>query len=155
MKGELTGEKQAASPRASRGQFAKGVSGNPAGRPRGSRDPRTVILAQLVDGDGAAIVSKLIEQAKAGEPWAVRLVVERILPRFERRISVELPAVTDAASVGAAVAMVIDLAAAGELSLEEARGFMTLLEQQRRAIETSELAIRLELLEREGKGKWG
>lgn len=147
MRADLTGEKQAAAPRAKRGQFAPGVSGNPAGRPKGSRDPRSVILAQLVDVDGAAIVGKLIEQAKAGEPWAVRLVVERILPRFERRVQVELPALSDAASVGAAIAAVIDLAADGQLSIEEAQGFMQLLELQRRSIETTELAIRLELLE--------
>jgi hypothetical protein len=112
-----------------------------------------VILAQLADGDGAAIVAKLIEQAKAGEPWAVRLIVERVLPRYERRVDVDLPRAETAADVGQAIADVIDLAASGELTLEEARGFMVLLEQQRRGIETSELAVRLELLEQDAKGR--
>ena len=153
MERELTGGKQELAVRRPGGQFVKGVSGNPRGRPRGTRDPRTVILAELLDGDGAAIVGKLIEQAKAGEPWAVRLVVERILPRHERRVAVELPAVTDAASVGEAIAAVIDLAAEGRLTIEEASGFLRLIEQQRKSIETGELAIRLELLERESR-KW-
>lgn len=137
--------------RAAGGKFAPGASGNPAGRPRGSVDPRTVILAQLAEGDGAAIVATLIDRAKAGEPWAVRLIVERILPRYERRVDVDLPRAETAADVGQAIADVIDLAASGELTLEEARGFMALLEQQRKAIETSELAVRLELLEGESK----
>lgn len=153
---ETTGEKQAAPPRSGGGRFKPGVSGNPKGRPKGSRDPRTVILAQLLDVDGAAVVGQLIEQAKAGTPWAVRLVIERLLPRHERRVSVDIPAVTDAESVGAAIAAVIDLAADGQLTIEEARGFLGLIEQQRKAIETNDLAVRLELLEGDlkGPGKW-
>ena len=154
VKREKTGEELASAPRERSGQFKPGVSGNPRGRPKGSRDPRTVILAQLVDADGAAIVGKLIEQAKAGEPWAVRLVVERILPRHERRVSVELPPVTDAESVGRAIAAVIDLAADSKLTLDEARAFLGLIEAQRKAIETGDLAIRLELLEAEKGSKW-
>jgi hypothetical protein len=130
------------------------VSGNPAGRRKGQRDARTVVLSQLLDVDGEAIVSKLIEQAKAGEPWAVRLVVERILPRLERRLRVEIPAVVDAASVGEAIAAVIDLAADGSLTLEEARGFLMLIEQQRKAVETNDLAVRLELLEQQKGGEY-
>lgn len=153
---EETGEKQGSGGRTKSGQFEKGVSGNPRGRPKGSRDPRTIILAELLDGEGAAVVGQLIEQAKAGTPWAVRLVIERLLPRHERRVNVALPAVTDAASVGEAIAAVIDLAASSQLTIEEARGFLALIEQQRKAIETNELAVRLELLESElkGGGKW-
>jgi Family of unknown function (DUF5681) len=153
---ETSGGKQGGDTRDGGGRFRAGVSGNPRGRPRGARDARTVILGQLLDADGAAIVSRLVEQAKAGEAWAVRLVIERLLPRHERRVSVELPTVTDAASVGGAIAAVIDLAADGQLTIEEARGFLGLIEQQRRSVETSDLAIRLELLESElkGGGKW-
>jgi hypothetical protein len=116
-----------------------------------------VILGQLLDADGAAIVAKLIEQAKSGAPWAVRLVVERILPAAESRVNVELPASTDAESVGRAMAAVVDLAAAGQLTLEEARRFLALIEIQRKGIETAELAIRLELIEteiKEDKKRW-
>lgn len=115
-----------------------------------------MILAKLLDDDGSAVVEQLIEQAKAGTPWAVRLVIERLLPRHERRVSVELPRVTDAPSVGVAISAVIDLAADGQLTIEEARGFLGLIEQQRKAIETSDLAVRLELIEADlkGAGKW-
>lgn len=142
--------------RAAGGRFAPGVSGNPAGRPRGSRDPRTVVLAQLLDGEGELITRKLIDQAKSGEPWAVRLCIERLLPRHERRISVDLPKVEKAEDVAEAVASVIELTADGQLTIEEARGFLALLDQQRKAIETGELAVRLEVIEAEMKEakKW-
>ena len=46
-----------------------------------------------------------------------------------------------------AVAQVIELASTGDLTMEEARAFLALLEAQRRTIETADLAVRLELLE--------
>jgi hypothetical protein len=44
---------------------------------------------------------------------------------------------------------IIALAAAGELTLEESRAFMGLLEQQRKAIEAADLSVRVEALEAE------
>jgi hypothetical protein len=129
------------------GRFPAGVSGNPRGRPKGSRDRRTLLLGELLDGGGEAIVAKLVKLAKAGKPWAVRLVVERIVPRLERRVEVDLPRIEKAEDVAGAVATVIECAAAGSLTLEEARAFLLLIEQQRKAIETQDLAVRLELLE--------
>lgn len=137
------------------GRFRPGCSGNPAGRPKGSRNAATRALAELVDADGAVIVAKLIEQAKAGEPVALRLAVERLLPRLERRVEVEIPRVSAAGDVAGAVADVIALAASGDLTIEEAQAFLRLLEQQRKVIETSDLAVRLQAIEEHQKeGRW-
>jgi hypothetical protein len=107
-----------------------------------------VLLAELVDAKGAAIVGKLLEAAEGGTPWAVRFVVERLLPKASTRLELaDLPRVEKAADVAGAVATVIELAGAGELSVEEARSFLGLLEAQRKTIETADLAVRLELLE--------
>jgi uncharacterized protein DUF5681 len=129
------------------GRFVAGASGNPRGRPKGSRDKRTLLLSELLDGGGAEIVAKLVKLAKAGKPWAVRLAVERIVPRLERRLEIELPRIERAEDIAAAVATVIECAADGSLTLEEAGGFLELIEAQRKVIETADLAVRLELLE--------
>jgi len=110
-----------------------------------------VLLQELVEGGGESIVKKLVALAKSGKPWAVRLAIERLLPKLERRVDVELSRVVSAADVGAAVADVIDLAAGGQLTIEEAQAFLRLIEQQRKAIETNDLAVRLELLEQSQK----
>jgi hypothetical protein len=47
-------------------QFQKGQSGNPAGRPRGSRNKTTVLMQNLLDGEAEEIARKAIEMAKAG-----------------------------------------------------------------------------------------
>lgn len=130
------------------GTFAPGSSGNPAGRPRGARSVTTRMLAELVDGEGELIVRKLIDLAKEGDPVALRLAVERLLPRVtDRRVEIDLARVEGAKGVAGAIASVIEFAASGELSLEEARAFLALLEGQRKAIETVELADRVGELE--------
>jgi hypothetical protein len=111
----------------------------------------------LLEGDAGNIVEKWIELAKAGKPLAMKLAVERLLPvRAARDRVVELegmPALERAADLPGAVASVIQRAAAGEITLSEAREFMVLIEQARRAIETADLSVRLEALEGSAAGK--
>lgn len=130
--------------------FAPGQSGNPAGRPVGSRNEVTILCEYLLAGDAEAIVNKAIEQAKEGDPAALRLCIERLIPARaarDRSVSFHLPDVARAVDVAEAAAAVIAHAASGDITLSEAKEFMALLEGQRRVIETADLAVRLELLE--------
>ncbi|WP_284165821.1 DUF5681 domain-containing protein [Frigidibacter sp. SD6-1] len=61
------------------GRFQKGVSGNPAGRPKGVPDKRQRVQAALRD-DGLAVAEKVIEAALAGDMQAAGLVLARIAP---------------------------------------------------------------------------
>ena len=60
-------------------QFPKGVSGNPAGKPKGARDKRTA-LRRLLEPHSEALVQKAVEMALAGDTTALRLCMERIIP---------------------------------------------------------------------------
>ena len=64
--------------------WAKGVSGNPAGRPKGSLNKSTISarrLAQKFLNEAVEpVFQKLVEMAREGDAQALRLVVERILP---------------------------------------------------------------------------
>src|SRR3954465_3081685 len=48
------------------GRFPPGQSGNPLGRPAGSCNKATLLLADLIDGEGEDIVRALVTAAKAG-----------------------------------------------------------------------------------------
>ena len=56
--------------------FAKG---NP-GRPKGAKNETTRLVETLLEGEAAAIGRTCIERAKAGDPVALRLAMERIAP---------------------------------------------------------------------------
>lgn len=107
----------------------------------------TAFAQSLLDGDAEAIVKKCVALAKEGEPVALRLCVERIIPRRERSLSIDMRRIERACDLVQAVGDVIAAAAAGELTLPEAREFLALLESQRKALETADLAVRIEALE--------
>ena len=60
--------------------FVKGRSGNPRGRPAGSRNKKTLAAAVLLEGESEALTRKAVELALEGDPTALRLCIERILP---------------------------------------------------------------------------
>lgn len=132
--------------------FVPGQSGNPAGRKAGSKNKMTVLCENLLGGDAEAIMKTLIAQALAGEGVALRLAVERMLPvraARDRSISgLELPRLAKAEDIVLAMASVLEHVAAGNMTLSEAGEFARLLEGQRKNIETSDLVIRLEAIER-------
>jgi len=134
-----------------RGRWLPGQSGNPSGRPRGSRNKLTMKCAELLGDNAEEIMAQLVKQAKKGEPIALRLCVERLLPvRAARDRSVELdglPAMQKAQDLVSGLAAVIERAAAGDITLSEAKEFASLIEAERKAIETAELTLRIEALE--------
>ena len=149
--------KQQAKNRKPDGKFKPGESGNPAGRPRGSRNKVTAAYLQLLDDAGGEILERAIALAKKGDRVALRLCLDRLLPaRQDRVVEFELPAVQKAADIASAMASVIDAVARGSMTMEEARQFAALLEGQRKALETSELSVQLKLIEEQlaAKNEW-
>lgn len=121
--------------------------GNP-GRLPGSRNAATKAAEALLEGEAEALTRKAIEQGKAGDMTALKLCLDRLVPvRRERAISFDMPEVAGAADhPGALLAMLVAVAA-GDLTPGEAQALAGILKEHRAAIETAELASRLEALE--------
>jgi hypothetical protein len=128
--------------------FQKGQSGNPAGPAKGTRHKITLLAEKLLEDDRDAIVRAVIAAAKNGDPTAMRLCVERLVPlRKGRPVVFNLPPVKTAADIAGAIGELARAMAAGELTVEEASAASSVIEMQRRAIETTEIERRLQKLE--------
>jgi hypothetical protein len=107
-----------------------------------------MLAEQLLDGQVEALAQKCVEMALSGDGTAMRLCLERILPaRKSRLMTLDLPPITNANDVSAAVGAVAAAMAAGELTPEEASAVAGVIEAKRRAIETVEHEERLRKLE--------
>lgn len=88
-------------------QFKPGQSGNPGGRPRGSRNKATALSSAAADvltgDDYRAIVLKMAEMARAGDVQAAKLLMPRwksvVKPvRFDMDVTDPLTAAKDVAN---------------------------------------------------------
>ena len=82
------------------GRFAKGRSGNPAGRAVGSRNRATLIAEAMLDDEAAALIRKAVELALGGDGPALRLCLDRVVaPRRERPAPFAWPPIAGAADI--------------------------------------------------------
>jgi Family of unknown function (DUF5681) len=128
--------------------FQKGRSGHPAGRRVGSRNRATLAAAALLAGEAEGLTRKAVDAAFAGDPMALRLCIERILPRcHERHVKFALPPIESAADIAAVMKAVTSALADGEITPGEAGRIAGVIDTFVRAIETSKFGRRLEELE--------
>ncbi len=97
--------------------FQAGVSGNPDGRPKGSRNATTIALETLLDGQATALTQKVVDVALTGDIAALRLCLDRILPaRRDRPVTFMLPPIDSAQDAAATVSAVLAAVASGEIT---------------------------------------
>jgi hypothetical protein len=128
--------------------FEKGRSGHPGGRRAGSRNKKTLAAAALLEGESEALTRRAVELALAGDPTAMRLCIERILPPCrERAVKFELPPIESAADIAPAMKAVTSALAAGTITPGEAATIAAVVDTFVRAIETSDFERRLKIVE--------
>jgi hypothetical protein len=128
--------------------FQKGECGNPAGRPRGSRNRATLLMEGLLADDAEAIGRKAIEMAKQGDMAAIRLCMDRLAPpRKGEPVAIDLPPLDKPADSVAAAATIVAAVAAGEVTPSEAAELAKVIDVYVRAIATKAFDERLTKLE--------
>jgi hypothetical protein len=128
--------------------YAAGRSGNPGGRPAGARNKKTLAAALLLEGEAEKLTRNAVERALAGDPTALRLCIERLLPPCrERAVKFALPPIASAADIAAAMQAVTSALAEGCITPGEAEAVARIVDIFVRAIETSDFDRRLQLVE--------
>ena len=122
------------------GGFQKGQSGNPRGRPAGSRNAATLACEALLEGQAEALTQKAVELALAGDTIALRLCMERLCPvRKDRPVSFPLPPINTARDAANVAAAVTEAVAVGQITPSEAGEIGRLVEAYVKAYHAAEL----------------
>jgi Tfp pilus assembly protein PilN len=124
------------------------------GRPRGSRNKRTLEWEEMLSEHGEALVKKCIVMALQGDRAALRLCMERLVaPCKQSPVQFGLPSITTAAELVRAQAAVLEAFSRGQLTSAHAETMGDLLDKHRRLIETEQLEARLQALEQRERGR--
>jgi hypothetical protein len=118
--------------------------GNP-GRPKGCRNRATLAALALLEGEAEALTRRCVEMALAGDATAMRLCLDRLLPKG-RPVRLDLPLRT-LSDLDRATAAIAGALAEGSVTLDEVGALAGLVEARRRLLETTELERRLAALE--------
>jgi Family of unknown function (DUF5681) len=122
--------------------FQKGVSGNPAGKPKGTRNRATLLAEALLDGQAEALAQKAVEIALTGNVSCIRFCLDRLIPpRRERTVAFTLPPITSADDALKAFAAVAAAVADGILTPREASNLSQVIAQHVHAVEVSDLEL--------------
>ena len=134
--------------------FAPGQTGNPAGRPAGSRNKSTLALDDYLQGNAQALTEKCVTMALAGDTVAMRLAMERVAPvRRGRPVRFDLPPLNTPSDIVEALGGILQAVAAGEITPDEGITINSMLDAKRRAHETQDLETRLAAIEKATGGK--
>ena len=130
--------------------FEKGRSGNPAGKPPGAMN-KSSKLRELLIPHAKELVNTLIALAKGGDVNALRLCIERLIPRVKSEtVRFTFPEGSDlsrAESLTQIGAELIKSIADERLTPEQGKAISDILEFQRKAIETEKIEGRITSLE--------
>ncbi len=130
------------------GRFRKGTSGNPAGRKKGSKNRMTMAAEHLLEGEAQKLTRRAIDLALAGDVTALKLCLERLIPRrHERSVTFPLPRVATPKDASAALARIMEGVSSGELAAGEARSLAHLVGVVVASHEAVDVERRLTMLE--------
>jgi hypothetical protein len=133
-------------------QFKKGNTFG-RGRPKGSRNKRTLLAKQLLDEYAPAIFRKTVAMALEGDKTILCALLRRMLPRAKEppcRIG-PLP-MGNMEELSRTCETTLKKAATGKITLGEAAEVLDLVEKRRRTIEGLDLEKRVAALEQSRRG---
>lgn len=130
--------------------FAKGVSGNPAGRPQGARNRSTALRDLISDDQSEAILNTMIKAAMDGNLTAARYLLDRVAPAsHSQSIMIDLPPIETVEAGAQAIDATLKAVGQGDITLNEAKEIIELIKDRIKLIETVGFEQRLLKVEQE------
>ena len=125
-------------------QFTKGVSGNPAGRPKGIKDKRHR-YAESIESMIPQVLDSVFQKALAGDMTAARMLLDRTLPN--KRPEQERVEIEHSGNIASDAQNVLRSVLDGEVSPDVGASLLSSMTSVLKAIEVEDLAKRIQALE--------
>lgn len=127
-------------------KFKPGQSGNPKGKPKGSKDKRTA-YRELFENESEGLIQKVIDLARSGDTTCLKMCIDRIVSPYRARDQkIKLDDLTG--SLTEKGEKIIEAMGQGEVSPSDASSMLTALAAQVKILEVDELIKRIEKLEK-------
>jgi hypothetical protein len=128
--------------------FEKGRSGNPRGRPKGSRNKATLLTESILDDHASLLAEKLVEMALSEDVSAMALCMKHLLPANRKRtIELDLPPLVTIHDGMQILSITMKAVAQGDISVEDAQQLSALVDLHRRLLENVDMDNRIRKLE--------
>ena len=134
------------------GQFKKGVSGNPKGRPRGIIDKRQKLQLALEE-KAEELLKIIIERAMKGDTQMQRVLLGRLIPPAKPESSRQFICLPEG-SLSEQADAVIQAVGKGEFPTSNAHELLSAMSLSLKIKETEELEQRVGKLEENVSVKW-
>ncbi len=132
------------------GQFIKGNSGNPSGRPPGSRNRATLLLESMLEGEAQQLIRKVIELALTGDTHALRLCLDRLMPAGrDRLVCFDMPPMQNVNDISLGITSIMAAVSTGKVTPQEGEVLSRILAEQANVMHARDVDRRLEKLEAE------
>lgn len=129
-------------------RFQAGQSGNPNGKPKGTRHKATQAVMTLLEGETEALTRKAVEMALEGDIAALKLCLDRLAPPLKSitpNISLDIPPPKSLSDTARAF---ITATANGQIAPDIAAQMVSAIASVARVEEMEQVKQRLEALER-------
>jgi hypothetical protein len=119
------------------------------GRPRGSRNKRTLIAQQLLDEHAEPIVRKAMILALQGDSRLLQSLLSYILPRRkDAPLKTAMLRTATTEELSESFEQILKKVSSGEITLSQARELVVLMEARRDMVKTEEFDKRLRVVEK-------
>lgn len=122
-------------------KFEPGKSGNKNGRPKGSINKMSQ-LAKLLDPHADLLVAKVVEMALSGDSNAMRLCIERIIPRAREQATKIVVPDTKNKTINQALLEILHSLHGQEITISELKGIIALVHDDEQIANNNSLYIK-------------
>jgi hypothetical protein len=130
-------------------KYQPGKSGNPKGRPKGSKD-RRALFRELIEPHKEMLASKAVEMALEGNEAMMKLLLDRMLPAKPKEESLEAPLTLTGTWKEQAEQIILNMLN-GEISLTDGGRLISDLKTSCEINQMTEFVKKLEEIEKQVK----